>query len=203
MESSRGGPLTTFIMMLPLIVVPTIAMLKPIGQQGNLLSSLLSAAPQTDNAAQSETEESVIDALPGHEFDVEFGQFPASAADDEFAELNDALFAEAAQTPAANYSTMESDTSFGDHSMRGANAIEDRLTATTRDTESLLDQLQQMGATRTMWFSPGNSQVGFIAFFQSGRGIISYRFESIAMSRAAAVQDVMSQARSWLASRTQ
>lgn len=199
MESSRGGPLTTFIMMLPLIVVPTIAMLKPIGQQGNLLSSLLSAAPQDDSAAQSEIEESVFDALPGDEF----GESSSSTAADEFAELNEALFAEASLTPAANRSTVESGTLFGDHSMSGASAADDHLPPTTRDTEFLLDQLQQMGATRTMWFSPGNSQVGFIAFFQSGRSIISYRFESIAVSRAAAAQDVMSQARAWLASQTQ
>ena len=44
MESNRGGPLTTFIMTLPMIVVPTIAMLKPADNGAGLVSGLLSAS---------------------------------------------------------------------------------------------------------------------------------------------------------------
>lgn len=50
MESSRGGPLTTFIMMLPLIVVPAIAMLKPADGSGGILSDLLNAATGNQSA---------------------------------------------------------------------------------------------------------------------------------------------------------
>lgn len=195
MESSRGGPLTTFIMMLPLIVVPSIAMLKPAGEDGSILSGLLSAASSKD--------ESQADELAGDGFS-EFSEFLESdpvaelseSAETGFSEL-DQLFSEA--------SGMSLDDSAGTANASAPAATNaawgGNFPSNSGDTqtESLMRELDQLGTTRTLWFSPGREMFGFVAFFKAGNGIMSYRFESIAATRAAAVQDVVLQARNWQA----
>ena len=207
MESSRGGPLTTFIMMLPLIIVPAIAMLKPVDQKGSLLSSLLSAAPSEDEA------EDQVGQLPdadGFSSDV-FGMGDLGApsgsgsefeAPDDFSDLESALFAEAsdgisgAKLPASPRVNAVSGRSGGASLLAGNSG----RAGNDADTQHLLAVLRQLGVTRTLWFTPGSSQsVGFVAFFQPGQGIISYRFEAIAGSRAAAATAVVMQVKEWLA----
>lgn len=194
MESSRGGPLSTFIMMLPLIVVPAIAMLKPVGQEGGMLSNLLSAAaPEDSDHSADEIADAVFAEVPSDDtsaFEPNFGE--TASNDDDFARLDAQLFEEASnlsggsnvpasaqQPPAMNFGN-------------GLQAAPSGL-----PVEQLLLGLQQMGCTNAIWFDPGNGQFGFVAFFKAGDGIISYRFEAIAASRAAAVQDVIVQAQTW------
>lgn len=193
MESSRGGPLTTFIMMLPLIVVPSIAMLKPAGENGSILSGLLSAA-------SSEGESQEADDSGGDVFS-EFLESDPVAEDSEptdggFSEL-DELFAEASgmsvndNSGPANVAAPFNSNSGSDRNFQPG--------LETPQTEPLMRELQQLGTTRTLWFEPGRGMFGFVAFFKAGNGIMSYRFESIAASKAAAMQDVIIHARNWQA----
>ncbi|MCR9198697.1 MAG: hypothetical protein NXI04_08645 [Planctomycetaceae bacterium] len=192
MESSRGGPLTTFIMMLPLIVVPTIAMLRPAGSDGSLLSNLLSAAPEADTAAA--TPDDVADAVFSELSDDSFGEAPDfSTPDDEFADLENQLFAEASgmsATPAAPDFDTTPSAGTGTPGASGA-------AGSPAVTSQLLGRMKQMGAHRTMWFEPGDGRFGFVAFFRAGNGIVSYRFESVAATESAAIIDVMQQAQAW------
>lgn len=190
MESNRGGPLSTFIMTLPMIVVPAIAMLKPADNGAGLISGMLSAS---QNAP---AEESVDDAP-------EFGS-PAEDVTSMFFEEEAADPSELVGEPGAAGDSLvdDFDTIFGaefddpptpgsqppaSNSMRGIDA--GRLHA----------ELQNMGVTKTLWFSPDSQRSGFIAFFpaRTGAGTVQYRFEAIAATRDEALKEVVKQAREW------
>lgn len=184
MESSRSGPLTTFIMMLPLIVVPTVAMLKPANLKEGWASQLLSAS---DHPATADAEHDAPEfGADIDDFD-EFGLFvdeSESSADSDSDE--DALFREAFADPLTSVTAEPSATT---------PAAPQQLSSA--DLAPLMTQLEKMGATRTLWFTPGNQMVGFVAFFEPDRGKTSYRFESIALSQAAAAKDVIQQVKAW------
>lgn len=179
--------------MLPLIVVPSIAMLKPAGQDGSILSGLLSAA-------SSEDESQAVDDAEGGVFSEFLESEPVAdlveSPEGGFSEL-DALFAEA--------SGMSLDASPGSADTLASTPVPAASISNRNfqsgleapQTESLMKELQQLGTKRTLWFDPGRGMFGFVAFFKAGNGIMSYRFESIAASREAAVQDVIAQARNW------
>lgn len=196
MDSPKGGPLTTFIMMLPLIVVPTIAMLKPADSSG-LVSSLLSAA-SGDRAAESQEKPADDDvfAVADEEFEALFGDASPPATSQFASENNSALMQEAIG-PSEN-EPFSSD--FGPPTQpQSGQSSPPAFSVHDADvvTQQLLNQLSAAGATRTVWFSPGENTHGFAAFFNVGPGIVSYRFEAIATTRAAAVQDVLRQFQMW------
>lgn len=196
MESSRGGPLTTFIMMLPLIVVPAIAMLRPAGQEGSLLSELLSAATgeNKDTESAPPTESGAEDALEKLFADDSAG--PGVQSENGIRELDAALFAEATGNNAAEQpTTIEAKTQPALPTDLGNIGLP--VGSVDSVTQQLLGTIQQMGVRRTLWFSPGPDRFGFVAFFRAGEGIVSYRFEAVADSRADAVQEVIRQAREW------
>lgn len=184
MESSRSGPLTTFIMMLPLIVVPTVAMLKPANLKEGWASQLLSAS---DHSATTDTEHDAPEFGPDMEEFDDFGMFvdESETTTDQVSE-QDALFRELFDDPLTTHSVEPSAT----------RPTAPPVTSNT-DIAPLMAQLEKMGATRTLWFTPGNQMVGFVAFFEPDRGKTSYRFESIALSQSAAAQDVIQQVRAW------
>ncbi|MCP4170821.1 MAG: hypothetical protein GY758_08640 [Fuerstiella sp.] len=198
MESSRGGPLTTFIMMLPLIVVPAMAMFRPSGPEGNLLSSLLSAGSGDSSDSESPDNEADLDGFSESDFEAEFAEILDSednVGDDEGASFSQepSFPSESEMTRIPPVATPQVFTQPPPITDLSTNAELDALTA----------QLQTLGAKRTLWFSPGNtSTYGFVAFFPAGQGIVRYRFESIAASKAAAVRDVIRQANEWKSSQS-
>lgn len=190
MESSRGGPLTTFIMMLPLIVVPAIAMLKPADLKEGWVSRLLSASdsPAAEESAADSPE--LGDAPDDFDFGDEVSGFASGETDDLLREVvGDSLTTDLSATgePARGHTA---DSDFAPQSP-----------AVDASVAPLMEQLQRLGATKTLWFTPGNQMVGFVSFFRADRGMVSYRFEAIANSQAAAVQDVMRQVQAWQGSR--
>jgi hypothetical protein len=196
MESSRGGPLTTFIMMLPLIVVPAMAMFRPSGPEGSLLSSLLSAGSNDSSVSDSPGDDADIDGFSESDFEA------------EFAELLDSDAAESDADP-DGFSEVPSFSSEPDRTELPSVAAPQHPSQSTPTTdlstdaelEELTAQLRKLGATRTLWFSPGDrSTIGFVAFFPAGQGSIRYRFEAIAASKNAAVRDVIHQAAEWKSS---
>jgi hypothetical protein len=155
MESSRGGPLSTFIMMLPLIVVPSIAMLKPAGQEGSMLSGLLSAAsPKEDAHSAEEIADAVFAEIPGDtgsEFEPDFGDLTSS--DDEFELMNSQLFDEAPASGSVNNLSASPQLS-----TRGSGNPFAPISG-TNNTDQLLTALRQMGSTNSIWFDPGDGQL--------------------------------------------
>lgn len=195
MESSRSGPLTTFIMMLPLIVVPTVAMLKPANLEEGWASQLLSAADQT---VTSDTDQDApefgaeVDGFDDFGMFIDESESPVNEALDNV-DSDDALFREVFDDPLTAGKTEPSGAEPGPS--KGS------LDKRNPSLAPLMAQLSKMGATRTLWFTPGNQMVGFVAFFEPDRGKTSYRFESIARSQAAAAQDVIQQVQTWDARR--
>lgn len=216
MESSRGGPLTTFIMMLPLIVVPTVAMLKPAGNPVGMVTDFLSASPEGDEAEADSA------AQPGaftdaDEFSDFFGDADSSPpqttgiqADDspfheEISSGNEAaLMNEAMNGFAPDFSNDSGSTedpfpfpndSNAAFSQQGARTSETQPAGSNASTQlnRLLGQVQQTGASEVMWFQPGPMSHGFIAFFHNMNNGQILRFEGVAPTRAAAVEDVLFQ----------
>ena len=199
MDSSRSGPLTTFIMMLPLIVVPAIAMLRPIDTENGWVSKLLSAS---DGAKSPDSELDAPDPVnPADEFSAIFGDDSAISTVGNAGASSEALFREAAgESPSANFSEefQTASATAGEQTPHASFGPISQTDATLNDsTARLIAQLMDMGVTRTLWFSPGDQTVGFVAFFRADQGMLSYRFEAIADSRAAAIQDVMQQVSDW------
>ena len=208
MESSRGGPLTTFIMTLPLIVVPAIAMLKPVDSGSGLVSSVLSAASgrgdSVGEASATDSDSEAPDfASVQDEFDAVFGESDDAGELDtgelETGELEtgEQAFQEDVGESlvddfAADFGTPASPSDFA-----AAPATAPAESGSDGDLEPLLSQLTNMGAARTLWFSPDGTTVGFVAFFPTGPGTVSYRFEAMAASKSAAVRDVLRQAAAW------
>jgi hypothetical protein len=184
MESSRSGPLTTFIMMLPLIVVPTIAMLRPADLKEGWASRLLSAS---DNSAASDSVTDAPEFGAGMDDFDELGLFSdetnKSASTDEDP---DALFSEVL---GESFSSLAPEEPPADSSAE--------IKPADANLPPLMARLEKMGVTRTLWFTPGNKMVGFAAFFEADRGTMSYRFESIARSQDAAANDVIQQVLAW------
>lgn len=198
MESNRGGPLTTFIMTLPMIVVPAIAMLKPADSGSSLVSSLLSAGEDASSEADFGDspdfggEVNDVDAMffeepPAGENNV---AAPGEGLVDEF----DAIFGadlgnsfDQSQGPPANSST---DSSRSVENISGGHSA-----------GQLHAELQSLGVMKTLWFSPDGNRQGFVAFFPvaTENGPVQYRFEAIGPSRDAALRDVVRQVRQWLA----
>lgn len=200
MESSRGGPLTTFIMMLPLIVVPAIAMLKPTDLKEGWTSRLLSAAsaPETDESVDSAPQfDEVTD-----EFESLFGEELSSPPADTTPHTEDDLFHEAiGGAPIDAFSTdfapQDNSPAARVQNSSSGGLASPQFPKADASVAPLMEQLQRMGVSRTLWFTPGNGMVGFVAFFKADRGMVSYRFESIARSQPDAIQDVMQQVREW------
>lgn len=182
MDSNRGGPLTTFIMMLPLIIVPAIAMLRPAGDGKGLLSSLLSAASdrsETNTPPEAGFDDSGFGSLPDDPFGEDFSEFPAT--DDDFPGIDAPPFG---RPPVGSPSVLRNPT---------------RSPADSRNEAQFEARLGQLGVDRTIWFQPGpNAQTfGLAAFVPSADGTLRFRFEAIAPTRAAAVENVATQIEAW------
>ena len=179
MDSTRGGPLSSFIMMLPLIVVPVIALLRPAERGSSIVSEDLSAS--AEQAPFSEFDEFGFDDLPGS------GESPGipekKSADNGLGELDTSEFIP--NTPVDPLQNLLTDSSSGADTATQARQIR-------------LQELQRLGASRTIWFTPGSSgQTGFVAFFPTGQGHVTYRFSAIAPTDVQAIDDVLNQVRDW------
>lgn len=211
MESSRGGPLSTFIMMLPLIVVPTVAMLKPAGNPVGMVTEMLSASSDdATNAGEfSEATEAGVE---------DFSDFFPEASD-ELPGSSDpnAAFQEPIGAQPADQLVQEAMNGFTpgfDSSERGAGTDEfpfpddgaPSFFTESPHRESPADSqdphlqrglalVKQAGASEVMWFQPSATAHGFIAFFHNQRSGQILRFEAIGNTKTAAVASVIAQIR--------
>ena len=216
MESSRGGPLTTFIMMLPLIVVPTVAMLKPAGNPVGMVTDFLSASPEGD-AAEADAMAQPGDFTDADEFSDFFTDEGSASPQTVGLQADDSPFHE--EIPTGNDSALmnevmndfapefsndsgplgddfpfpdRSSDAFSQHDSRASGAQPAGANTVSR-MNRLLGQVKQTGASEVMWFQPGPMSHGFIAFFHNmGDGRI-LRFEGVASTKEAAVEYVLFQ----------
>ena len=179
MDSSRSGPLSNFILILPLIVVPTIAMLRPPDRDRGLVSDDLSAAD-------------------------EFSDFDGDTSKlDDYAKLFDDPLPENA--PAFENRSADRDAATARDGIPAAAG--DRATTSrfprSPDRPQLLENLSGLGVTQILWFTPGRSKrIGFAAFVPTQPGTVRYRFEAISDSESAAILDVHRQIQAWQRTRS-
>ncbi len=180
MDSSRGGPLTNFIMVLPLIVVPLIAILRPADRDSGISGQDVSAAADGES----------LDDF-GH---LDFDRLTGTGANGGFADRSNSRATASNAGPAGLLEApRDFSQAFDTHAPPTG-----LLSATTSDPDQQrrFVELERLGATRSMWFSPGGARsVGFAAFFPAGDGVITYRFGAEAESETAAMDEVIRQVR--------
>ena len=190
MDSSRGGALSTLILMLPLVVVPALVVLRPSDRNSGVSSYDLAASDSDTNSNNflSDTDD----------FDSVFGQEIQSKSfhEDGHPEIDDLL-----ASPLADLDQMDS-------RIHDANPVEpspaNRRNALpesplkTRSHGSF--DLSRWGVTQTVWFTPGDAGATGLAVFVPApmkNGRIRYRFEAIGASDEQVVHDVIRQINDW------
>lgn len=186
MDSSRGGPLSTLILMLPLIVVPALVVMRPSEQDSGFSSDDLAAgvddvfAPDSDSMGSmfgDNADRSSDDApQPAGEFDLREMPFD----DFDSPEMS-------SQAPAASELHAES-----------APLHDSRPAPATGAGSRRTPDLSRWGVTHSIWFAPGNNdQIGFAAFVPHGNGQVRYRFAAIGTSDRQVIEDVVRQIQEW------
>lgn len=210
MESSRGGPLSTFIMMLPLIVVPTVAMLKPAGNPVGMVTDMLSASSEGDQSANTAVppgaftnadefsdffEDEAIGLPPDRATASNASPFAEQISDGSDSDLMDEAISGFDPDFPSDRSSSTDGLPFQDDGGWPLTRQNPEPTAMSQpgadELRGLLTRVEQVGASEVMWFQPGGSSEGFIAFFHNnGNGQI-LRFEAVAATKVAAVKDVL------------
>ena len=185
MDSTRGGPLTTLILMLPLIVVPALVVLRPPERDSGYGSGDLSAADR--------------DRIPAgaDEFDSMFGATVAPVH-------NQGAAIKLLDEPLSNREPVD-DVASELH--RGPQLYHEHQEPPPISDSGLLSRripdLTRWGVTKSIWFTPGNSgAVGFAAFVPSQDGRIRYRFSAVGREDGEVIQDVVRQIEIWQSAQT-
>ena len=209
MESSRSGLLSTLLMTLPLIVVPAIALLRPPGQVGSVATTPLAATDRPDDELLEEfdlveSDSERTSSGTAHETDL---------AGDEFEEL----FAEsplAKNSGASEVGDLDKSAPMNDFDNELSNPFdledppetapeETPASGTIRGTDKIVEELNVLGALRTMWFDAGQKNpVGFAVFFRGQTELTRIRFEAVGQSREQCARNVLNQVRKWQAAQT-
>ncbi len=220
MDSSRSGLLSTLLMTLPLIVVPAVALLRPPGQAG------VSTAPL--DAAEVDDVDAMFDDFEdfGVESSGAFKKEPQET--DKRRNERDANRQESVEKGlldemdvTANGRSESSETRFGrppmtssDPFMDGSSAHdESRITrsestsdanadaevhAEKADAKKIVEQLNSLGALKTLWFAAGDKKpVGLAVFFRGDSEQTRIRFEAVGVSRDECAEDVLQQVKRW------
>ena len=184
MDSSRGGPLSTLLLMLPLIVVPALMVLRPSEPDSGFAGGDVAAREEDDFLSGDENFESMFNE----------GREAPPAADSARTAETDLL-----------------DMGLGDFATSERSAPEPRRTAQAdrRENRSAprpssspatrrTPDLSRWGVSGSVWFTPGDSgQVGFAAFVPTGNDSVRYRFAAIGQSDTEVVEDVIRQIKEW------
>ena len=221
MDSSRSGLLSTFLMTLPLIIVPAIALLRPPGQTSGISDTVAQGADSTEFEFPAESD----GLFAGDEDEKKPGPREPRSTDEEFSfseeiPLTDAPPAKSrprrtpdaesddtsdifAETPAPTDEVGSRDNRSGAES-RGKSKppvqpeAVDQSNPIGPDSEIIVRQLNAMGAIRTMWFDASETApVGFAAFFRGDTELMRYRFEAVGQTRAECAEDVLQQVTAW------
>ena len=188
MDSSRGGALSTLILMLPLIVVPALVVLRPSDRNSGLSSYDLAASDTNSDDFLSDTDD----------FDSVFGEEIQSKTfhQDGHTEIEDLL-----TSPLADLEQLDSkihDANQADPSPANRRNALPASPLKTRSHDSF--DLSRWGVTQTVWFTPGDvGTTGLAVFVPAPRknGRVRYRFEAIGTSDEQVVQDVVRQINDW------
>ena len=197
MDSTRGGPLSTLILMLPLVIVPAIALLRPAERDSGFVGGDVGA-----------TEEDGFSLGPS-DFDAVFGDEDQDS-DEQPDGFRESIGEEDAFSRSLGDSSpfFDKDDTPGNEPPRPARrrrAGADRSRSSdsggpgTQGAESRrLPDLTHLGVAHSLWFAPGaEQQFGFVAFVSTDEPSVRYRFSAIQNTEARAVADVTEQIQVW------
>ncbi|MCH2210431.1 MAG: hypothetical protein MK110_03960 [Fuerstiella sp.] len=184
MDSSRGGPLSTLILMMPLIVVPALVLLRPPEKDTGFGNTDLGAAENHEFSGDPDDFESMFGDSTGlssrHEQPAEFEVELLDASRSDVGEVESTM-----EIPGLTRSTHN-------------NPADSPATSEVRSATRGLLNLSHLGVTRTVWFTPGEpGSVGFAAFVPTRNQSVQYRFASIGSSDRQVVADVVHQIEEW------
>lgn len=203
MESQRSGILSTFIMTIPLVIVPALAIFRPPVPTSGFASTDLGAA---DEAAQD-------DALS--EFDLEPMSVPEGIPDSEEADEHESEVSERrsdAPRPGASSEANDSPPvkltpAIPEHPSDpfSADGSSPEIAPSSAPEPSeasetiLIQQLNELGAMRTFWFAVPESETetGLAVFFRGDSDNMVYRFEAVGTSREDVLRSVHQQVSRW------
>ena len=221
MDSSRSGLLSTLLMTLPLIVVPAVALLRPPGQVGVSTVDLAASEGEADDSLfdgfpelESDSAGAIKTVPSGH------SDSPLIGDDDPGSNPEDGIFQELnspeAESPGnvpprtqppggANKDPFLSEVgpqSTTPMKQRGTRADEALQGSDQKpvepDAAQVVEQLNAMGALKTMWFEAGDkTPVGLAVFFRGPEELTRFRFEAVGESREACARDVLEQVTRW------
>ena len=185
MDSSRGGPLSTLLLMLPLIVVPTLMVLRPSAPDSGFAGGDVAAGEEDDFLSGDEDFESMFNE--GREAPPAAGSTQTAETDLLDMGLGDFETSErsAPQPPR---------TAQADRRQQRSDARPSSAPAARRTPD-----LSRWGVSGSVWFTPGDSGqvVGFAAFVPPGNDSVRYRFAAIGQSDTEVVEDVIRQIEEW------
>ena len=226
MDSSRSGLLSTLLMTLPLIVVPAVALLRPPG--GVSVSTVDLAASEGEDGDSLFNDFPDLGSDSGNAIkkpsrgDSDPPRIDADDADDAESNPEDSIFQE------LDPSDVESSGDVAPRTGPPSDANKDpflpevgpgstppmpvKPNQTTPqegmkgsdpdlvklDAVQVVEQLNAMGALKTMWFEAGDkTPVGFAVFFRGPEELTRFRFEAVGDSRDACAREVLEQVTRW------
>lgn len=219
MDSSRSGLLSTLLMTLPLIVVPAMALLRQPGQNASVSTTRLDASENGEDdflnelnsldLSQDTPERSPTKTTSSEPSDedtdwlFEEGSAPdtktapkSSSKHSSRTQKTDRLGAEPGGDSEINEEESGAPPDFNDEFRE--------IPESTIGVDETIEQLNAMGALRTMWFEASDrSPVGLAVFFRGNVENERIRFEAVGQTREDCASDVMKQVNQWQTQRNQ
>jgi hypothetical protein len=215
MDSSRSGLLSTFLMTLPLIIVPAIALLRPPGQTSGISDTVAKSAEAEEFGFPSEFSEGgkpADSSTSPDEINDDFG-FPSEVSDSGSSpkptppkrrstpktEKDSDIFAPDVRSERRELEEEEIRDRPSPKAAPSESEVEvSPINSDGPTSETIVRQLNAMGAVRTLWFDAGEtSPVGFAAFFRGDTELMRYRFEAVGQTRTECAENVLKQVTQW------
>lgn len=187
MDSSRGGPLSTLILMLPLIVVPALVVLRPSEQDSGFASDDLAAVEGDDFF----TEE---DGFGSGSANSDLGEPSFERPRSAELELLDAPFPDFDDEPGSPVPNRDALTAGG---RRPAAASPSAPGVAQDPNRRRTPDLSRWGVTRSVWFTNGSTGEPEFAVFVPAKNNVLYRFAASGASERRVVEDVVRQIEEW------
>jgi len=223
MDSSRSGLLSTILMTLPLIVVPAVALLRPPGQGGVSTVELEASDGEEDDSIFDDFDGFDVDASgpskkehAGHSkhdhdqsSDREHG---AKAENDTFSnsdspdvETQEDFSPRTLPPRGTNKDPFLDDTAPHDElvPIKRRKTVQEPLNGSDSesvkpDAAQIVEELNAMGALKTMWFEADDkTPVGLAVFFRGQTELTRIRFEAVGPSREECASNILEQVTRW------
>lgn len=193
MDSSNGGPLSNLILVLPLIVVPALAILRPAERDSGLVNSDVSAEEEDDFLSDPDDFDSIFGPPDGSKDEtdsaVELRDEPHSTPSDFGFEIDDEALLKSDNDHKRHRDNTDRKHAEGIHENRPESAGSSPVLKSAN--------LTRFGVTQSVWFRPGGKRIGLAVFLPGLSNDVRYRFSAIGESEDQVLQNVINQIRKW------